>query len=80
MIVHFRRYSIISSPVSINNQAVEQVPQQKSVCVVIDDMLTFEPQVGPRCKKEGCIFIGNLGFFWDADNSFMRLFYVLCFS
>lgn len=62
MIINFRRNPIISSPVLINNQAVEQVPQQKSVCAVIDDMLTFEPQVDAMCKKEGCTFIGNLFF------------------
>lgn len=63
MIINFRRNPTISSPVLINNQAVEQVPRQKSVCTVIDDMLTFEPQVDALCKKEGCTFIGNLVFF-----------------
>lgn len=63
MIINFRKNPIISFPVLINNQAVEQVPQQKSVCTVIDGMLTFEPQVDALCKKEGCTFIGNLFFF-----------------
>ena len=51
MVFDFRKSPAVIAPVLINDQAVEIVQQYKYLGMVIDNKLTFEPQVDAICKK-----------------------------
>lgn len=76
MLIHFGRSPVFLSSANINDQPVEQVEQYKYLGTVIDNKLSFEPQVDAVCKKahQRMHFYRKLRNF-NVDHSFMKMFY-----
>lgn len=79
MIIDFRKAPAAIVPLSINDQDVEMVQQHKYLGTVIDDRLSFEPQVDAVCKKANQFMyryckLRN----FNVDIWFMKMFYT-CF-
>ena len=76
MTIDFRSVPSVIPQVVIDNQVVESVKQYKYLGIVIDDKLSFEPQVNAICKKanQRMYFLRKLRTF-DVGKSFMFTFY-----
>ena len=76
MHIDFRKKPSVTSPVIINDQAVEVVQQYKYLGTIIDNKLTFEPQVDAVCSKahQRMFFYRKLRNF-NVDKTFMKMFY-----
>ena len=76
MHIDFRKNPSVISPVIINDQAVEVVKQYKYLGTIIDNKLTFEPQVDAVCLKahQRMYFYRKLRNF-NVDRTFMKMFY-----
>ena len=76
MTIDFRSLPSAISHVSIDNQVVENVTEYKYLGIVIDDKLSFQPQVNALCKKanQRLYFLRKLRSF-DVGKSFMKTFY-----
>lgn len=74
MLIDFSTNSHAVSSTLINDQTIEVVKQYKYLGIIIDDKLTFEPQVDAICKKshQRMFFYRKLCNF-NADKTFMRM-------
>ena len=76
MTIDFGKNPVVTPPVVLNNQVVEVVNQYKYLGILVDNKLTFEPQVDAVCKKvhQRMYFYRKLRNFY-VDNTFMQMFY-----